>query len=382
MSITSINNSATALLQKQIEQMAEAGGDAEIQGDTTGKIAAGDSAVIQGASLLVSDTPEVGRKDSVGKAGGTAKTVDVNEVPQLDPKDVRALSEIVEDLEKLLAELKNDSTEKQIVATKERIKSLQGRLDTQYKERLDKINESMDKLDEAAALQRAQQATAWMNIAFAFVGAVVAIVAAVVAVATCGAGLAGVLIAGAAVLGAVAATASAGLSLYQELDKANIEQDIKDKAEQYRDQGMSKSQAWKKATEEVTNNFLIASAVLSVVAIGCGLVGGFANAAGSAARLLTAIQGIVSGVGTGGGIVGVIITDKSNDANYDAQSTQAELSTLEAVLARLQKKMDEETKQIQALIQALMSSMGDITKLLQSATDTTNDIAQHVGATA
>ena len=35
MSITSINSNATAVLQKQLEQMAEAEGDAEIQGDTT-----------------------------------------------------------------------------------------------------------------------------------------------------------------------------------------------------------------------------------------------------------------------------------------------------------------------------------------------------------
>jgi len=381
MSITSINSNAAALLQKQVEQMAEADGDANIQGDTTGKIAAGDSSVIQGASLLVSDTPEVGRKDSVGKAGGTAKTIDINEVPDLDPKDVRGLSEIVEDLEKLLAELKNESTQHQIDATKERIKSLKGKLETQFKERLSKIDETMQKLDEAAALQRAQQASAWTNIALAFVGAIVAIVAAVVTVATCGAGF-GLLIGAAAIVGAVAATASAGLSLYQQLAKDNIEQEVKDKAQEYRDQGMSKSEAWKKATEEVNNKFVIASAVLSVVAIGCGVVGGFANAAGSAARILTGIQGIVSGVGMGGGMIGLFISDKSNDANYDAQSTQAELATLEAVLARLQKKMDEETKQIQALIQELMSSMADISKLLESATDTTNEIAQQVGATA
>ena len=381
MSITSINSNATAVLQKQLEQMAGAEGDAEIQGDTTDKIATGDSAVIQGASLLVSDTPEVGRKSSVAKAGGTAKTVDVNEVPQLDPKEVRALGEIVEDLEKLLAELKNDSTAKQIEATKERIKSLKGRLETQYKERLNKIDESMQKLDDAAALQRARQASAWTNIALAFVGAIVAIVAAVVTVATCGAGI-GILIGAAAVVGAIAATASAGLSLYQQLDRAHLEQEVKDKAQHYRAMGMPKSLAWKKATEEVNNKFLIASAVLSVVAIGCGLVGGFANAAGSAARVLTSIQGILAGVGTGGGVIGLIISNRANDASYDAQSTQAELATLEAVLARLQKKMDEETKQIQALIQELMSGMVDITKLLESATDTTNEIAQKVGATA
>ena len=382
MSITSISSNATAVLQKQLEQMAEAEGDAEIQGDTTDKIAAGDSSVIQGASLLVSDTPEVGRKNPVGKAGSTAKTVDINEVPQLDPKDVRALSEIFEDLEKLLAELKNESTEKQIVATKERINSLKGKLETQFKERLSKIDETMQKLDEAAALQRAQQASAWTNIALAFVGAFVAIVAAVVTVATCGAGF-GILIGAAAVIGAIAATASAGLSLYQQLDKANIDQEIKDKAQEYRDKyGMSRSEAWKKATEDVTNKFVVASAVLSVVAIGCGLFGGFANAAGSAARILTGIQGILSGVGMGGGVIGLVISNESNNANYDAQATQAELATLEAVLARLQKKMDEETKQVQALIQELMSAMVDISQLLQSATDTTDVIAQHVGATA
>ena len=383
MSITSINNSATALLQKQIAEMANAGGDgdADIQGDGTGKIAAGDAAVIQGASLLVNDTPNVGRNASTGKVGGTAKAIDLNEVPQLDPKDVRGLSEIVEDLEKLLAELKNDSTEKQIAATKERIKNLKSKLDSQFKERLDKIDETMQKLDDAAALRKAQQASAWTNIALAFVGAIVAIVAAVVTVATCGAGV-GILIGAAAVIGAIAATASAGLSLYQQLDKDGIEQDIKDKAAKYREQGLSQSEARKKATEDVNNKFVIASAVLSVVAIGCGLVGGFANAAGSAARVLTSIQGILAGVGTGGGMIGLIISDKANDANYDAQATQAELTTLEAVLARLQKKLDEETKQVQALIQELMSSMVDITKLLASATDTTNEIAQKIGATA
>ena len=381
MSITSINSNATAVLQKQLEQMAEAEGDAEIQGDTTDKIAAGDSSVIQGAGLLVSDTPNVGRTAATGKAGSTAKTVDVNEVPQLDAKEVKVLSEIVEDLEKLLAMLKNDSTEKQIVATKERIANLRGKMNSQFKDRLSKIDETMRKLDEAAALQRAQQASAWTNIALAFVGAFVAIVAAVVTVATCGAGF-GILIGAAAVIGALAATASAGLSLYQQLDRDNLEHEVKEKAEYYRDHGMSASQAWKKATEDVNDKFIIAGAVLSVVAIGCGLVGGFANAAGSAARVLTAIQGILSGVGTGSGAIGLFISNAANNANYDAQSTQAELSTLEAVLARLQKKMDEETKQIQALIQELMSSMVDITKLLESATDTTNEIAQKVGATA
>ena len=381
MSITSINNSAAAILQKQIAEMADADGSANVQGDGTAQIAAGDAAVIQGASLLVNETDGVGRNAQVGKAGGTAKKVDVNEVPELDQKDVRGLSEIVEDLEKLLAELKNDSTEKQIDATKERIKNLKSKLDTQYKERLNKIDETMQKLDDAAALQRAQQASAWTNIALAFVGAIVAIVAAVVTVATCGAGM-GMLIGAAAIIGAVAATASAGLSLYQQLDQDNIQQDIKDKAEKYRDQGMSQSEAWKKATEEVNGTFVIVGAVLSVVAIGCGLVGGFANAAGSAARVITAIQGILSGVSTGGGIVGLVISDKANDANYDAQATQSELTTLEAVLARLQKKLDEETKQVQALIQELMSSMVDITKLLASATDTTNEIAQKIGATA
>ncbi len=381
MSITSINNSAAAILQKQIAEMADADGSANVQGDGTAQIAAGDAAVIQGASLLVNETDGVGRNAQVGKAGGTAKKVDVNEVPELDQKDVRGLSEIVEDLEKLLAELKNDSTEKQIDATKERIKNLKSKLDTQYKERLNKIDETMQKLDDAAALQRAQQASAWTNIALAFVGAIVAIVAAVVTVATCGAGM-GMLIGAAAIIGAVAATASAGLSLYQQLDQDNIQQDIKDKAEKYRDQGMSQSEAWKKATEEVNGTFVIVGAVLSVVAIGCGLVGGFANAAGSAARVITAIQGILSGVSTGGGIVGLVISDKANDANYDAQATQSELTTLEAVLARLQKKLDEETKQVQALIQELMSSMVDITKLLASATDTTNEITQKIGATA
>ena len=46
------------------------------------------------------------------------------------------------------------------------------------------------------------------------------------------------------------------------------------------------------------------------------------------------------------------------------------------------KALDDETKEIQALIQQLMDAMADLSQLLESAAKTTDEIAQQTGATA
>ena len=201
------------------------------------------------------------------------------------------------------------------------------------------------------------------------------------AVVTAGSTL-GIVVAVFACIGAAASTANTGLTIYQEAASDSIKQDIKDKAAEYREQGMGAAEAMKKATEDVTDKFLIASIVLSGVSIVCGLVGSAGSAAGSAARVLSSIQTITGGLSLAGGILSTIATNNANDANYDAQMTEAELARLEALIEKLKKALEEDSDEIKALLQQLMEAMAELSKLLESAQETTDEITNGIGATA
>ena len=342
---------------------------------------AAETPVIQGVGIFVTESVSNVRSSGVNGPAAPAKTVDINEVPELDDEDVRGLVEILEDLEKLIAELKGESTEEQIAAAKERVANLKSKLMQQHTERLSKIEDSMQKIQEAADARHIQEASKWMNIALAVVGAIIAIACAVAAVVTAGSSL-GIAVAVFACIGAAASTANAGLTIYQEAAKDSIKQDIKDKAEAYRDQGMSASEAMKKATEDVTDKFMVASLILAGVSIICGLVGSAGGAAGSAAEILSTIQTITGGLSMAGGIFSSVATKNANDADYDSQKTQADLARLEALLEKLKKALEEDSDEIKALLQQLMEAMSELSQLLETAQETTDQITSEIGATA
>lgn len=377
MSMTVNNN--TPPVMPQTGPMGAVGPDGAPIAD--GTQSAADTPVIQGVGIFITESVA-----SVRGPGGTApaapaKTVDINEVPELDDEDVRGLVEILEDLEKLIAELKGEATEEQIAAAKERVANLKSKLLQQHSERLNKIEDSMQKIQEAADARHIQEASKWMNIALAVVGAVIAIACAVAAVVTAGSSL-GIAVAVFACIGAAASTANAALTIYQEAAKDSIQQDIKDKAAEYREQGMGAAEAMKKATEDVTDKFMIASLVLSGVSIVCGLVGSAGSAAGSAARVLSMLQTVTGGLSMVGGIFGVVSSNNANDADYDAQKTQADIARLEALLEKLKKALEEDSDEIKALLQQLMEAMAELSQLLESAQETTDAIASETGATA
>ena len=387
MSMTVNNN--TPPVNPQMGMPPTVGTDGTIETNGTQTPAAADAPVIQGVGVQITENVSSTRMSGVKLHDAPSKNVDINEIPELDDEDVRGLVEILEDLEKLLAELKGESTEEQIAAAKERVASLKSKLLQQQSERLNKIDESMQKIDEANRAKQIQEASKWMNIALAIVGAVIAIAAAVAAVAaipeaavvTAGSTL-GIVVAVFACIGAAASTANTGLTIYQEAASDSIKQDIKDKAAEYREQGMGAAEAMKKATEDVTDKFLIASIVLSGVSIVCGLVGSAGSAAGSAARVLSSIQTITGGLSLAGGILSTIATNNANDANYDAQMTEAELARLEALIEKLKKALEEDSDEIKALLQQLMEAMAELSKLLESAQETTDEITNGIGATA
>ena len=381
MSMTINNNMPPVVPQNGNAGVPPAGTEGLVDASGVQTPATADAPIIQGVGIFITENVGATRTSGVDKPGAPAKTIDINEVPQLDDEDVRGLVEILEDLEKLIAELKGEASEEQIAAAKERVANLKSKLMQQNAERLNKIEDSMQKIQEAADARHIQEASKWMNIALAVVGAVIAIACAVAAVVTAGSSLA-IAVAVFACIGAAAATANTGLTIYQEAAKDSIQQDIKDKAAEYREQGMKPSEAMKKATEEVTDKFMIASIVLAGVSIVCGLVGSAGSAAGSAAKILSTIQTVTGGLSMAGGIFGAVASNNANDANYDAQMSEADLARLEALLEKLKKALEEDSDEIKALLQQLMEAMADLAQLLESAQETTDQITNEIGATA
>lgn len=330
---------------------------------------------------LVVETITNARTMETGKAQSDGKKVDPAEVPELDVTDVKDLMSIIDDLEKIIAMLKNDSTEEQIAVAKERIAALREQLNREHGDRLGKIDESLNKMDEAADAAKAQKKMGIFSCVMAVVAALVAVVAVAAAVFTGGASLA-IGFAVFASLGALCSCASAGLTIYQQCNQDEMQQKVKDKAQEYRDQGMSASEAWKQASEDVNRPFLIANICLAVGGLVCGLASGGLGAAGELSSILSLVQSGLSGASMIAGIVNLEISDDASDKNFDAQTTQAELSRLEAMLEKLKKALDENNDEIQKLVQQLMESLSQLAELLQSAVSTTDEIVQQTGATA
>ena len=377
MSLTVQNN--TPQVQMQTPQNVP-GAETTVQTGDVGKIMEEAVGVMQGVSLQVTELM-TGGTDGTKKVDGTKKTVDPEEVPEISDDEVSALLDILGDLEKLLAELKADSTEEQIALTKERIANLKDKLAKQHTERQGKIDESMKKLNEATAAEKAQERMGIISCVMACVAALVAVAAAIATPFTAGGSLA-VAVCVISAIGALCAVGGAAVSIYQQVNKDDLEQQVKDKAAEYRKQGMSDSQAMTEAYSDVNDKFLYMSIAFGIGSLVCGLASGGAGSAGTLAKVLSITQGVMSGAGLGLGAAGQIISADASEKSYDAQSTQAELSKLEAVLAKLKKSLEENSDEIQALMEQLMQALADLAKLLESAITTADEVTQQTGATA
>ena len=349
-------------------------------GVDTQKIITDATKIIQGVGLNFLDHP--GSVDGPRKTGGVAgKIVDIDELPELDDEAVENLLSVLDDLEKLIAQLKSESSEEQIALVKERIANLRDKLKQQHSDRIDKIDESMKQIDAATDAKKSQEKMGILSCVMAVVSALIAVVAVAAALFTGGASLA-IGLAIVAGIGALCNVANAALTIYQTVEKDSLEQQVKDKAKEYRDQGMSSSEAWKKASSDVNDKFLIASICLSVGGMVGGLALGGAGSVGDLVKLIGIVQTGLSAASMVTSAVNAGISSDASDKSYDAQATQAELTQLEAVLERLKRTLDDENGDIQKLLQMLQEALAQLAQLLESSVSTTEQIAEQTGATA
>ena len=313
------------------------------------------AAIISGLGVKVT-TPVV-RNDGTGTPAGATN------IPALDnPADVK---QIEANLEKLIAYLQLDNEERQAEMAKERIDMQKDALQTEHKERGQKIEDSIKKMEEAAKSRLASRIFGWL-------GAILAVVAAVVTTVVTGGAAAGFAIAGAAI-----AVTSLVLNETGAMDKM-----VEGLAKALESAGMKKSTA--QLVAALIINIAIMAASLSC-SIG-GMAAGFAQISKAAAQTISAVAKAVqsassianSAVGIGGLAAGI----SSTVTGYKSGMAEVDVTEMAKIMAELQRRLDESEEELEAILQAIQNNIGQIAELLASETDTQSEIAQQIGQMA
>ena len=313
------------------------------------------AAIISGLGVKV--TNQIIRNDASGTPSGPTS------IPALDdPADIKQLEA---NLEKLLAYLQLDNEERQAEMAKERINVQKDSLNTEHKERGEKIKDSIKKMDEAAKSRMANRIFGW-------IGAILAVAAAVVATVVTG-GVA----AGFAIAGAVVAVTSLILNETGAMDKM-----VEGLAKALESSGMSKSDA-KLAASLIINLSIMA---VSLVCSFGGMAAGFAQigkaAADTISNVAKAIQSASSIANSAVGIGGLAAGIANTVTGYNSGVAQADVTELAKIMAELQRRLEESEQELEALLQAIQNNMGQIAELLASETDTQTEIANQIGQMA
>lgn len=214
-----VNNNTP--VRQNINTPAVGGGTPQVDAE---KIMQEATSIMEGVGLFVAEMNLNGVETK--SFVNTGKKVDIDEVPELDSESVENMLTILEDLEKLIAELKSDSAEEQIQLAKERIANLRDKLKQQQTERLGKIDESMKQIDEATDAQKSQKKMGIFSCVVAVLSAIIAVAAVAAALFTGGASIA-VAVAVIGCIGALCNVGSAAVTIYQTANQKELQQQVK-----------------------------------------------------------------------------------------------------------------------------------------------------------
>ena len=356
----SINAARTQLQGAALEQATKFAGDATKAKEIVGKA----------MEILAGVNVKVTRSDDTSATGaGEKKTTGATGVPALDnPGDIKQLEA---NLEKLISYLHMDNEERQTQMAKERIDMQKDSLDAERNNRKEKIEKSLKDMDKAAQSRKASRIFGWLMTALAVVAAVVACVAT--------GGL------------AVGPVVGAGIAIAcQVLNETGVMDKIVEKlAKGLESLGLSKQ------ASQILAQVLITVAIMAA-SLGAGLAGGGASAVSSVAKgvadsvkglhvtveamdkLRAAVAVATTLVGVGSGITGGVGAYQG----YKAGMSQADVSETEKYITALKQRLDECEEELNQILQQLQQSIGQVAEMLSSATDTSTQIANNLGAMA
>ena len=324
----------------QVEQFAKSAGTSEKTKELLNDVAL----ILSGSNIKVTNHG--------GNTDGTTerKTTGATSTPALDnPGDAKAIEA---NLEKLIAYLKMDNDERQAEMAKGRIETNKATFEKEHASRKEKIKETINKMEEAERTRKAQKVFGWLMAALAVVVAVVACVAT----------------GGLAVGPVVGALIAVGCQVLSETGAMDT---ITEKlAEGLEKLGLSKEAA--KIVAQVVICVAILAASLGAGFGGAGAIASSFKDVATLIRVATTVLGLAS---LGTSMAGVV-------QNYQAGTTQADLTETEKFLAILKQRMEESEEELKKILEAIQNGIAQVAQLIESATDTSAEIANNIGQMA
>lgn len=315
---------------------------------------------------------------------GGNSIVNGNGAPQLDGVTVNFSAE---DMAAALLVLQGKTQEAQMGTAKEGINTNKKKLEDQNQRATAKINEWIKKCEEASAKEKAGGVLNWFKKIAGAIAAAFAVVAAAIATVATGGAAAPLLAL------AVLALASSVVDIASEIDKANGGKGF-DHVTQWMDpgsligKGMGELAKAFGANEEqaaiVSATFAVV-ATIAIMAASIALTGGASAASDmqkiilTAARVGQAVAGIVAGASTAakGGVDIAVAHDQR-----DASLIQADKKKIDAIIAKLQKQMDEDRDEIKKVLDQMMEGMNIVSKMINSAGESRAQITSNLSGKA
>lgn len=303
--------------------------------------------------------------------GGNAIT-NSNGAPMIDGV---AMNFSAEDMAAALLVLQGKTQEGQLATAKEGITTNQKKMADQNQRAMDKINDWIKKCEEQSAKEKAGGVLGWFKRIFAAIAAAFAVVAAAIATVATGGAAAPLLAL------AVMGLASSIVSIASEIDKANGGKGFDDVAgwmdpASLIGKGMGELAKAFGATEEQAAIVSAVSAVVATIAIMAAsivLTGGAAAVDGvskttqlilTASRIGQAVAGVATGAtqAAKGGVDIAVAHDQR-----DATNIMADKKNIDAILAKLQKQMEDDREEIKKVLEQMMEGMNVVSQMINSA---------------
>lgn len=355
--------------------------------------------------------------------GGTPGVTNANGAPSIDGVRIEFSAE---DMAAALLVLQGKTQDAQLATAKEGLTTSKKKLEEKNQQAMDKIKDWIEKCKEAAAKEKAGGIFGWITKIAGFIAAAFAV--AVAAVATVATGGAAAPLLALAIVGLVGASISLASQISQAaggpaLELSTLMSKLCTKIMIACGVPEDKAEAAGKIMSGMAG--LLSGAVLVDPAFGGQLFGGIAELAGGDAMQVAIVTGVFSAVtaiatsvlmivATGGmgagaaidgvaksmiaiGRVGQAVASVTSGAaaaaqggigiakafdERDAANIQADKKTIDAVIAKLQKQMEEDREQLKKVLDEIMEGVNLVSQMINSAAQSRSQISANMGGKA
>lgn len=331
----------------------------------------------------LASTLQTTRASSGSGAGNSDNLItNANGAPQIDGV---SLSFSPEDMAAALAVLQSKTQEAQINTAQKGIETSKKKLEDQNQRQMDKIKDWIKKCEEQSSKEKAGGILGWFKRIFTAIAAVFAV--AVAAVVTAATGLAASPLLALALL----ALASSAVDIASAIDKERGGKGF-DRVLEWMNPGSLIGKGFGELAKKCgasEQDVAIVSATFAAVgtiaiAVGCALLTGGATLSSSiqqtistAGRIGQAVTGIAGGVSMAaeGGVSIAAAADQKA-----ADNIQADRKAIAAVIAKLQKQMEDDGADLKKVLNEMMEGMGIVSQMINQAGQSRSQLSANLAA--